>query len=114
MKFYLHISKQEQLSRFRKRFDNPEKHWKLNLADYTARAQWDEYREAYEAVFRNCNHVEAPWFVIPADNKWYRDASVAGIVRDTLREMNPQLPPVEVDLDEVRRCYDQEVGKLGD
>ena len=111
LKFYLHISKDEQLSRFRKRFENPAKHWKLNLADYTARAQWEQYREAYEDVFRNCNHADAPWFVIPADNKWYRDASVAGIVRDTLREMNPQLPPVEVDLDEIRRHYDQEVGK---
>ncbi len=113
LKFYLHISKEEQLSRFKKRIDNPEKHWKLNLADYTVRERWDEYREAYEDVFQNCNHADAPWFVIPADNKWYRDASVAGIVRDTLRKMNPQMPPVEVDLDEIQRYYDQELDKLG-
>ena len=66
-----------------------------------------------EDVFQKCNHADAPWFVIPADNKWYRDASVAGIVRDTLRKMNPQMPPVEVDLDEIQRYYDQELDKLG-
>ncbi|MGI9467919.1 MAG: polyphosphate kinase 2 family protein [Rubripirellula sp.] len=112
LKFYLHISKDEQLSRFKKRLDNPQKHWKLNVADYTVRERWDEYREAYEDVFRNCNPADAPWFVIPADNKWYRDAAVAGIVRDTLREMDPQMPPVEVDLDEIRRYYDQALDKL--
>jgi PPK2 family polyphosphate:nucleotide phosphotransferase len=112
LKFYLHISKEEQLSRFKKRLDNPEKHWKLNVADYTVRERWDEYREAYEDVFQKCNHADAPWFVIPADNKWYRDAAVAGIVRDTLREMNPKMPHVEVDLNEIRGYYDQEVNKL--
>ena len=112
LKFYLHISKEEQLSRFRKRLENPQKHWKLNVADYTVRERWDEYREAYEDVFQKCNHADAPWYIIPADNKWYRDAAVAEIVRDTLREMNPQTPPVEVDLDEIRSYYQQEVNKL--
>ncbi|MGB0759881.1 MAG: PPK2 family polyphosphate kinase [Rubripirellula sp.] len=112
LKFYLHISKEEQLSRFQKRLENPQKHWKLNVADYTVRERWQEYREAYEDVFRNCNQADAPWFVIPADNKWYRDASVAGVVRDTLLRMNPQLPSVEVDLDEIRGYYEQELAKL--
>ena len=108
LKFYLHISKQEQLSRFKKRLDNPEKHWKLNVADYTVRERWDDYREAYEDAIRNCNDKSSPWFVIPADNKWYRDAAVAGIVRDTLKKMDPKMPPVEVDLDEIRGYYERE------
>lgn len=112
LKFYLHISKEEQLLRFKKRLENPHKHWKLNVADYTVRQRWDDYRKAYEDVFLRCNHVDAPWFVIPADNKWYRDAAVAGIVRDALRDMNPQMPQVDVDLDEIRRYYDQELDKL--
>jgi len=111
LKFYLHISKQEQLARFKKRLDNPDKHWKLNVADYTVRERWDDYRNAYQDAIMNCNHKHAPWFVIPADNKWYRDAAVAGIVRDTLKSMSPQMPPVDVDLDEIRGCYEREAAK---
>ena len=108
LKFYLHISKEEQLSRFRERLEKPEKHWKLDLADYTVRERWDDYREAYEDVFRQCNSGDAPWFLIPADQKWYRDAAVAAITRDMLREMDPQLPEVEVDLAQIRQCYERE------
>lgn len=108
LKFYLHISPKEQLERFRKRLENPAKHWKLNVADYEARSKWDDYREAYEDAINQCNTKQAPWHVIPADNKWYRDASVAGIVCETLTEMDPQMPPVEVDLDEIRALYQRE------
>jgi len=113
LKFYLHISKQEQLERFKKRIDNPEKHWKLNVADYTVRERWDDYCEAYEDVMMKCNDKNSPWFVIPADNKWYRDAAVAGIVRDTLKKMDPKMPPVEVDLDEIRGYYERESAESG-
>ncbi len=112
LKFYLHISPREQLERFRKRLDNPEKHWKLNLDDYAARQKWDAYREAYEDVFRQCNTEEAPWHIIPADNKWYRDASVAAIVHQTLKEMDPQIPSVDIDLDKVRALYEQAAAAL--
>ncbi|MCM2369224.1 polyphosphate kinase 2 family protein [Aporhodopirellula aestuarii] len=111
LKFYLHISPAEQLERFKKRLDDPTKHWKLNAGDYEARLKADLYREAYEDVFEKCNFRHAPWYIIPADKKWYRDASVAAIVRDTFREMNPQLPPVDADLDEIRRLYQRELGK---
>lgn len=114
LKFYLHISPQEQLARFKKRLDNPEKHWKLNLGDYTAREGWGDYRKAYEDVITKCNTKESPWHVIPADNKWYRDASVAGIVRETLKQMDPQMPEVEVDLEEVRRLYEREEAEMED
>jgi len=108
LKFYLHISPEEQLERFKKRLDEPEKHWKLNPGDYEAREKWGDYREAYEDVFLKCDCKHAPWYLIPADKKWYRDASVAAIVRQTLQDMNPQLPPVEVDLDEIRKLYERE------
>lgn len=112
LKFYLHISPEEQLERFAKRLEDPTKHWKLNVGDYAARDQWDKYAEAYEDVFNRCNSKRSPWFVIPADRKWYRDAAVAAIVHETLTEMDPQLPPVDVDLDEVRALYERELAEL--
>lgn len=108
LKFYLHISPSEQLERFKDRLDDPAKHWKLNEGDYATRDQWDAYREAYQDVFEKCNSKHAPWYIIPADKKWYRDASVAAIVRNTLREMDPQLPEVTVDIDKIRKLYDRE------
>nr|WP_238383082.1 polyphosphate kinase 2 family protein [Rubripirellula obstinata] len=111
LKFYLHISPEEQLERFGKRLENPEKHWKLNTGDYAARKKWGDYRQAYEQAIEECSTDHAPWFVIPADHKWYRDASVAGIVHQTLKDMNPQMPPVDVDLDEVRALYERELAK---
>jgi PPK2 family polyphosphate:nucleotide phosphotransferase len=109
LKFYLHISPEEQLERFKKRLDNPAKHWKLNVGDYRVRDKWNAYREAYEQALERCNHADSPWYVIPADQKWYRDAAVAAIVRDTLAAMNPQMPPVDVDLEEIRSLYEREL-----
>lgn len=107
LKFYLHISPEEQLERFKKRLDNPEKHWKLNPGDYQSRSHWDDYRGAYEDAFEKCSTDSAPWYVIPADHKWYRDAAVSSIVAGALSDMNPQFPKVDVDLDEIRRLYEQ-------
>ncbi|WP_182869717.1 PPK2 family polyphosphate kinase [Stieleria mannarensis] len=106
LKFYLHISPAEQLERFRKRLENPSKHWKLNPGDYESRKEWNDVRRAYEDVFEHCSTKRAPWYVIPADHKWFRDAAVSSIVAKTLEEMDPQFPPVEVDLDEIRRLYE--------
>jgi PPK2 family polyphosphate:nucleotide phosphotransferase len=114
LKLYLHISPKEQLERFKKRLDNPDKHWKLNVGDYAARNKWNDYREAYEDAITKCNTEESPWYVIPADHKWYRDAAVAGIVYETLKEMNPQMPPLEVDLDEIRGLYERELAELNE
>lgn len=111
LKFYLHISPEEQLERFKKRLDNPAKHWKLNVGDYRVRDKWNAYREAYEQALERCNHADSPWYVIPADQKWYRDAAVAAIVRDTLAAMNPQMPPVDVDLEEIRSLYERELAE---
>ncbi len=111
LKFYLHISPEEQLERFKKRLDDPEKHWKLNPGDYAARNKWDDFRAAYEDVLDKCSTQNAPWFVIPADHKWYRDASVAAIVHETFKNIDPQLPPVDVDLDEIRALYLREAAE---
>ena len=112
LKFYLHISRREQLERFKKRLDDPKKHWKLNAGDYAAREKWNDYQRAYEDAIKECNTTGSPWHVIPADNKWYRDASVAGIVHETLNEMDPQMPPVEVDLEEIRALYQREAAEM--
>ncbi len=106
LKFYLHISADEQLERFAARLEDPSKHWKLNSGDYSARDKWNDYRNAYQDAMKKCSSEHAPWYVIPADNNWYRDAVVAGIVMQTLEKMNPKLPPVAVDLDEIRRLYE--------
>ena len=107
LKFYLHISPDEQLDRFRKRLENPSKHWKLNPGDYTAREKWHDYHRAYEEAFEKCSTEDTPWYVIPADHKWYRDAAVSSIVAKTITQMDPQFPTVDVDLDEIRRLYEQ-------
>ncbi|MGI9474480.1 MAG: polyphosphate kinase 2 family protein [Rubripirellula sp.] len=112
LKFYLHISPEEQLERFKKRLDSPAKHWKLNVGDYKVREKWDAYREAYQDAMSRCNQADSPWFVIPADRKWYRDAAVASIVRDTLTDMDPQMPPIDVDLNEIRALYERELAEL--
>ncbi len=114
LKFYLHISPEEQLARFAERLEVPEKHWKLNLADYAARDDWDAYAEAYEDAIDHCNSDDSPWFVVPADRKWYRNAAVASIVLETLLSMNPQMPSVGVDLDEIRGLYERELVELND
>ncbi|TWU43178.1 Polyphosphate kinase 2 (PPK2) [Novipirellula aureliae] len=112
LKFYLHISPEEQLERFKERLDRPEKHWKLNAGDYESRDKRPAYLEAYEDVFKECSPKHAPWFIIPADKKWYRDAAVGSIVYETMKEMSPQLPPVDVDLDKIRRLYEREKAEL--
>ncbi len=111
VKIYLHISPEEQLARFGARLDDPEKHWKLNPGDYQARDKWGDYQKAYEDVLKKCSPDHSPWFVIPADHKWYRDAAVAGIVWKTLEQMAPQLPKVSVDLAEMRRLYEAAAGR---
>lgn len=109
IKLFLHISPEEQLSRFGARLEESEKHWKLNPGDYEARSKWIDYQKAYEDAMKKCSTDHSPWFVIPADNKWYRDAAVAGIVCKTLEEMDPQLPKVSVDLEEMRQLYESAV-----
>lgn len=92
LKFMLHISKDEQAERLRERISMPEKRWKFNPADLDDRALWDDYMAAYETALNRCSTDDAPWYVIPADRNWVRNAAISRIVRETLEEMNPQYP----------------------
>jgi PPK2 family polyphosphate:nucleotide phosphotransferase len=92
LKFMLHISKQEQAARLQERIDNPDKRWKFNPDDLDDRALWDDYMAAYETAIERCSTPHAPWYVIPADRNWVRNAAVARIVRGTLEKIDPQYP----------------------
>jgi PPK2 family polyphosphate:nucleotide phosphotransferase len=98
VKFFLHISKEEQAERFRKRLENPEKHWKFRRADLEEREHWDAYQAAFEAALSKTSTAAAPWYVIPADHKWYRDWALLSVLVDTLERMDPQYPAPEDDL----------------
>ena len=98
LKFYLHISKEEQKERLQARITNPDKHWKLSDADAKERLLWNDYRRAYEDALSRCNTEWAPWYIIPADRKWYRNMVVADIIAGALRQMDPQWPEPKVDV----------------
>lgn len=101
IKFYLHISKDEQRERFQERLDRPDKHWKFSIGDLPVRQQWDEYMAAFEATLTRCNPDHAPWYIVPANRKWLRDVVVAQTIVATLTDMNPQYPDPEPGLDDV-------------
>jgi len=105
LKFFLHISKEEQLARFKERLNDPERQWKISEADYTERQHWDEYVEAFEDALSHCSTKEAPWFVIPANHKWFRNLAISHIVVHALEKMNIQVPKPTVDLGEIRKKY---------
>ncbi|MBB4039731.1 PPK2 family polyphosphate:nucleotide phosphotransferase [Microvirga flocculans] len=94
LKFMLHISKDEQKERLQDRLDDPTKHWKFNPDDLEDREHWDDYQDAYETMLHRCSTPWAPWHIVPADRKWVRNAAIAGIVKATLADMNPQYPKV--------------------
>jgi PPK2 family polyphosphate:nucleotide phosphotransferase len=105
MKFFLHISKEEQLARFKDRLDDPSKHWKISEADYTEREKWHDYREAYEHALEKCSTEYAPWFVIPSDKKWFRNLAVSDIVVNYLEDLKMKYPETKVDVKEIRKKY---------
>jgi PPK2 family polyphosphate:nucleotide phosphotransferase len=98
VKVFLHISKDEQKARLLARLDDPAKHWKYNLDDVNERAFWDAYTDAYADALTRCNTVVAPWYVVPADRKWYRNWAVAHLLLEALEEMNPVYPPADFDV----------------
>ena len=105
LKFFLWISPEEQLERFKRRLDDPAKQWKISEADYTERGYWDDYVKAYEAMLEKCSTEHAPWFVIPSNHKWFRNLAVSEIVIDTLSELKMKHPEPTVDLDDIRKRY---------
>jgi PPK2 family polyphosphate:nucleotide phosphotransferase len=97
LKFMLHISKKEQRERLQARLDEPQSRWKFNPSDLDDRKLWDKFQAAYELMLDKCSTEWAPWYVIPADHKWARNAAIAAIVREALEEMNPQYPKPDWD-----------------
>lgn len=101
VKFFLHISKDEQKERLRARLDNPDKHWKFDTGDLAERARWDDYTAAFETVLERTSTEWAPWYVVPADRKWYRNVVVAQILVETLEGLGMEYPASEEDLSQV-------------
>jgi len=92
LKFFLHISHAEQTRRLQARIDTPDKRWKLSPADFAERKFWPKYVDAYEDILRHTSHKHAPWFVIPADNKWYRNIAISQILVDAMKGLKLEYP----------------------
>ena len=105
LKFYLHISREAQLARFKVRLDEPDHEWKISKTDYAERELWDEYTAAFEEAIAQTSTAEAPWFVIPSDNKWFRDLAISEVIVAAIEGMNLQLPKTEVDLEVIKQDY---------
>lgn len=95
LKFFLHVSKEEQRNRFLERIDEPAKRWKFSMNDVTERKRWDDYQSAYEDMIRQTSRPEAPWFVVPADHKWFTRMVVAGAIVQELQALNLDFPEVK-------------------
>ena len=102
LKFFLHISKDEQKKRLEARLVDPRKNWKFSLADVQERALWDDYQKAYEDALNKCSTEAAPWYIVPADQKWFRDWMAATIIVDKLKSLDPRYPPPKTELTQVR------------
>lgn len=105
LKFYLHISEGEQLARFEQRLDDPMRHWKISESDYTERKLWPAYVEAFEEVFHTTSTPHAPWYIVPANHKWFRNLAVSRIVADAMDALHLELPKATVDINDIRRKY---------
>ena len=105
IKFFLHISKEEQLARFAQRLDDPRRNWKISESDYSERELWDRYVDAFEDAISATSAKEAPWYVIPSNHKWFRNLAVSQIMADTLEDLKLAYPKPTVDLDDIRRKY---------
>jgi PPK2 family polyphosphate:nucleotide phosphotransferase len=101
LKFYLHISKEEQLRRLQARLTDPTKNWKLSPLDFREREHWDEYMAAYEDALTKCSTKHAPWYIIPSDHKWFRNYAIGAIVNDSLKGMKLRYPPAQIDVSRI-------------
>jgi polyphosphate kinase 2 (PPK2 family) len=100
VKFFLHISKEAQLERFRERVERADKHYKFSANDVRERRNWDAYQTAYEQALRLTSTPWAPWYIVPADHKWYRNLVVGRITAAVLDALNPQWPDVDPEIDD--------------
>jgi PPK2 family polyphosphate:nucleotide phosphotransferase len=105
LKFYLHIDPEEQLERFKKRIDDPARHWKISDGDYAERPYWDAYTAAFEDALGKCSSEHAPWFIIPSNHKWFRNLAISRIVAEVLESLKMKFPEPTVDIEEIRQKY---------
>ncbi|HRD91227.1 MAG TPA: polyphosphate kinase 2 family protein [Accumulibacter sp.] len=105
LKFFLHISPEEQLARFKQRLDDPARNWKISESDYSERELWSDYVTAYEEALSRTSSKEAPWYVIPANHKWFRNLAISQIIVDTMEAMGLKTPPTRVNLQEIAAKY---------
>ncbi len=101
LKFFLHISKSEQRKRLEARLSDPTRYWKFSLHDVEERRYWPAYRKAYEEALSRCSTKWAPWYVVPANHKWYRNVAVARVLVETLRGLHMEYPAPTIDLSKV-------------
>lgn len=101
VKFFLHIGKDYQKARLQRRLDRPDKHWKFNVADLEERARWGQYQDRYSEVLQQTSHKHAPWFVVPAERRWFRNLLVTKVMVDTLEKLDPKPPPADFDPSEI-------------
>jgi PPK2 family polyphosphate:nucleotide phosphotransferase len=114
LKFFLHVSKEEQAKRFLARIDEPDKRWKFAVGDLAERQRWDDYMHAYEDAIRNTATKHAPWYAVPADNKWFARLVVAAAVTERLEEIDPQYPTVDKEtLAAMQQARQQLAGETG-
>jgi PPK2 family polyphosphate:nucleotide phosphotransferase len=100
VKFFLSIDREEQRERFQARYDDPTKRWKFSMGDLDERARWDDYQAAFDDALSKTSTADAPWYVIPANRKWFRNLAVASILADTIADLKPTYPPVADDVPE--------------
>jgi hypothetical protein len=105
LKFFLNISKEEQLARFAERLEDPKRNWKISESDYTERALWDDYIAAFEDAISATSTREAPWYIIPSNHKWFRNLAVSQIMAEAMEALDMAFPKPAVDLAEIRRKY---------
>lgn len=103
VKVFLHISYEEQRARLLARLDNPDKHWKFNPSDIEDRALWPAYQEAYELALQRCSTAAAPWYLVPADRKWYRNWAISTLLLEHLEALDPTYPKAGFDVEQARR-----------
>jgi PPK2 family polyphosphate:nucleotide phosphotransferase len=102
LKFFLHISKDEQKRRFQERIDDKNRRWKISEADFAERKFWNDYTSAYEDALTRCSTAAAPWFIIPANKKWFRNLAVSHIIAETLEDMKMKFPPATIDVSKIK------------
>ncbi len=102
VKFFLHISQEEQKKRFLERIDDPDRRWKISQSDFMERKFWDDYIAAYEEVLKRCSTQEAPWYIIPANKKWFRNFAVSRILVETMEDLKMKYPKPTVDVRDLK------------